>query len=151
MRVSRIAALAAVLAATTVLGPIASAQPSEDVLDQARAAVQIGQEKARGMSHDAPGQENRAQGLERAAEAIAAAADRAAERGAISNPGQGNALGRGRSAMVHAALLAGGSPSDLPSHGASVSAIAHAFAQMKAADRPGRGLGRGNAGSGDDN
>ncbi len=127
------------LVAVAVLAPAASATPPEHVLERARQAVQIGQEKAEGMSSEAPGQENRARGLERAAEALAAAAERKAARGDGEHPGRG--LGRGHAAEVHTMLLGGGSPSDLPPHGKKVSTLAKAFEKLKA-DRPGRGLGR---------
>lgn len=129
----------AALVALAVLAPTASATPPDHVLERARAAVQIGQEKAKGLSAEAPGQENRARGLERAAQALAAAAERKAARGEAEHPGRG--LGRGHAAEVHAMLLAGGSPSDLPPHSEQVQALAEAFKALQA-DRPGRGLGR---------
>lgn len=126
--------------AMSVLAPVAGATPPDHVLVRAREAVAIGQEKAMGMALEAPGQENRAKGLERAAVALAAAAERAAERAEGATPGNGNAFGKGHAAEVHAILLAGGSPSDLPSHGEAVSGLAKAFGKVKG-DHPGLGLG----------
>ena len=84
--------------------------------------------------------EEKATGLERAAQAIEAAVVRKVDREGIEFPGKGRALGRGHSAAVHAILAAGGSPSEIPSHGETVSALAEAFKLIKA-DHPGRGLG----------
>jgi hypothetical protein len=141
---------AATLLVMLLVVPAASAVPSEDTLATARAAVTIGQEKAKGHSAEAPGQQNRARGLERAEAAIAAAAERKAARDATGAEGEkpGRGLGRGHAAEVHAILLAGGSPSKLPSHGERVSGLAQAFDKVKA-DHPGRGQGPTNKG-GDD-
>lgn len=141
---------AAALLVISLIVPPASATPSEDTLATARAAVTIGQEKAKGHSAEAPGQQNRARGLERAESAIAAAAERKAARDAAKAEGDkpGRGLGRGRAAEVHAILLAGGSPSELPSHGERVSGLARAFDKVKA-DHTGRGQGLTNEG-GDD-
>ena len=128
-----VVAVATAAIAVTTLAPLtAAAAPPDHVLERAREAVTIGVDKARGMSADAPGQVNRAKGLDRAAEAIAAAAERKAARSDGAGPGKGNAFGRGRSAEVAAVLLEGGSPSELPSHGQRVSALAKAFANLKA-------------------
>jgi hypothetical protein len=115
--------------------------------------VTIGQGKAKGLANghgtEAPGQENRARGLERAEAAIAAAAERKAARDAAKAEGEpGRGLGRGHADAVHGILLAGGSPSELPSHGEMVSGLARAFEKVKA-DHPGQGKGRTETG-GDD-
>lgn len=123
--------------------PAATATPTEDTLQRAIKAVTIGQERASAMAAEAPGQENRARGLERAAAALAAAAERKAAKAAAQatddKPGRG--LGRGHAEDVHTILLAGGSPSELPSHGEAVRNLAHAFDVLKA-DHPGLALGR---------
>jgi hypothetical protein len=145
----------AALLGTSLIAPAASAKPPADKLEHARTAVAIGQEKAKGHAAEAPGQENRARGMERAEAAIAAAAERKAARDAAKAEGDkpGRGLGRGHAVDVHAALLAGGSPSELPSHGETVSGLAHAFDKVKA-DHPGRGQGPtdkgGDDGDGDD-
>jgi hypothetical protein len=75
-----------------------------------------------GASH--LGQENRAQGLERAQAAIAAALAR--------GTGNGNGFGRGHAAEVHAILLAGGSPSELAGeHGEAVRMMVHAYNALR--------------------
>ena len=148
----RIVTLAATgILAVSALAPAAQATPSEDTLQRAREAVEIGREKAKGMADKAKGQENRARGLDRAAQALAAAAERQAAR-AEGNAGDdkpGRGVGRGHAAEVHAALLAGGSPSELPSHGKTVSGLAKAFEKVKA-DNPGLKLGHGKSGKADD-
>jgi hypothetical protein len=148
-----ILATAAFLVMSLVV-PAASATPSEDTLATARAAVTIGQGKAKGLANghgaEAPGQENRARGLERAEEALAAAAERKAARDGAGADGEkpGRGLGRGHAAQVHTILFAGGSPSELPSHGETVSGLARAFDKVKA-DHPGRGQGPTNQGADD--
>jgi hypothetical protein len=140
----------AALLGASLIAPAASAKPPADKLERARTAVTIGQEKAKGHSAEAPGRQNRARGLERAEAAIAAAAERKAARDAAKAEGDkpGRGLGRGHAAEVHAILLANGSPSELPSHGETVSGLAHAFDKVKA-DHPGQGKGRTKTG-GDD-
>lgn len=141
------AATVVALVATSLIAPAASAQPSDDKLERARSAVTIGQEKARGLASEhaaeAPGQKHRAQGLERAGAAIAAAAERRAARDAAKGDGEmpGRGLGRGHADEVHTILLAGGSPSELPSHRESVRTLAQAFKEVKA-NHPGQGQGR---------
>lgn len=136
-------AAASVLLLSAVM-PAASATPPEDVLEHARKAVTIGQEKAMGMAAEAPGQVNRARGLQRAAQALADAALRKAERAENDSNGNGRALGKGHADEVHAYLLEGSSPSELPAHGETVRALAHAYQQVADA-HPGRGLGLGRA------
>jgi hypothetical protein len=146
--------IAAAFLVISLVVPAASATPSEDTLATARAAVAVGQGKAKGLANghgaETPGQENRARGLERAEAAIAAAAERKAARDGTGAEGEkpGRGLGRGHAAEVHAILLDGGSPSELPSHGETVSGLAHAFGKVKA-DHPGQGQGLTNNG-GDD-
>lgn len=129
--------------------PTAGATPSEDTLQRAFAAVEIGKAKAKGFAAEAAGEENHTRGLDRAAEAIAAAAERKATRdgAAVTTENPGRGLGRGHSAEVHAILaevhailLDGGSPSDLPPHGETVRELAHAYDTVKA-DHPGLKLG----------
>ena len=135
----------AALLGTSLIVPAASAKPPADKLERARSAVTTGQEKAKGLAKghaEAPGQEDRARGLERAEEAITAAAERKAARDTAKAEGDkpGLGLGRGHSAEVHAYLLGGYSPSELAPHGETVSGLAHAFDKVKA-DHPGRGNG----------
>lgn len=112
--------------------------------EKAAQAVAAGQTHARA---EAKG-ENGNRGLEQASEAL----DRAAERSNGKAGGNGNAFGKGRAAEVHAILLAGGSPSDLPSHGEAVSALARAYGEAKGksatAGNNGKGLGHGKGGDG---
>jgi hypothetical protein len=138
-----IVAVAAMLG-TALIAPAAIAKPPADKLERARSAVATAQENAKGLAKghaEAPGQEDRARGLERAEKAIADAADRKTARdtakAADDKPGRG--LGRGHAADVHD-LLAGYSTSELLSHGEKVSGLAHAFDKVKA-DHPGRGNG----------
>ncbi len=73
----------AALLGTALIAPAASAKPPADKLERARSAVTTGQEKAKGLAKghaEAPGQENRARGLENAEKAITAAAERKAAR-----------------------------------------------------------------------
>lgn len=131
----------------SALAPVAAATPPDHVLERAREAVTIGQENAIIIGLAESSQENRAQGLERAGEALAAAAERLAAQG--THPGIGHAYGKGHAADVHAILLAGGSPSDLPPHGETVRGLAAAFAEVRA-DHPGLGLGLDNPNKGQD-
>jgi hypothetical protein len=132
-------ALAVALVSLAV--PAAFASPPDHVLERARQAVTEGQQAAKGLEGaGAAGNEQKAKGLEKASAAIEAAAARRADREGTEFPGNGKALGRGHSAAVHEILAAGGSPSDLPSHGEVVSALAQAFDKVKA-DHPGQGQG----------
>ena len=136
----RVAALALAGAVVMALiAPAALATPPDHVLDRAREAVAEGRQAVEQIE-EGPSTEEKATGLDRAAEAIEAAAARKADREATEFPGNGRALGRGHSAEVHAILAAGGSPSELPSHGETVSGMAKAFDKLKA-DHPGRGQG----------
>lgn len=128
-------ALAAMLLGL-LLTPVAAAAPPQDILEQARAGVARG----RAAVNEAHADGEKAVGLERAAAAIEAAAQRKADRAGDEFPGNGRALGRGRSAAVHAYLADGLSPSDLPSHGEAVSALARALERLRT-DHPGRGHG----------
>ena len=135
----------AALLGTSLIVPSAIAKPPADKLERARSAVTTGQENAKGLAKghaEAPGQEDRARGLERAQKAITAAAERKAERDTAKPEGDkpGRGLGRGHAADVHEYLLAGHSPSELPSHSEAVSLMVHAFDKVKA-DHPGRGNG----------
>jgi hypothetical protein len=136
-RFSLLATATAVGVALVVPGALAT--PPEHVLERARQAVTEGKQVAEQLENGAADEE-RATGLDRAAEAIEAAAARKAERDGSDFPGNGRALGRGHSTDVHAILAAGGSPSDLPPHGKTVSTLAKAFETVKA-DHPGRGHG----------
>ncbi len=127
--------------------PAALASDHPTGLERASQATQQGLEKAQGHASAAPGQANRAQGLDKAGkgssngnkkdklrglERAAAAINTALERG----NGRGNAFGRGHAADVHAILLAGGSPSEIAGeHGAAVSAMVRAYNQLKRAER----------------
>ena len=120
----------------------AIAQP--DLPAKAAAAVAAGQAHAQA---EAKG-ENGAKGLEIATEALARAAEKS--NGKAGGNGNGNAFGKGRAAEVHAILLAGGSPSDLPSHGQAVSALAKAYKGAKGeGGNNGNGLGHGKGGNPD--
>lgn len=136
---------------TALLIPTAAvAQP--DLPEKATEAVAAGQAHAQA---EAKG-ENGAQGRENAAAALAMAAEKSnGNAGGNGNGnGNGNAFGKGHAAEVHAILLAGGSPSDLPPHGQTVSALAKAYNEAKGdsgADGPGnngKGLGHGKGGDG---
>ena len=137
------AAAVAGLVAVSLVAPAAVAKPKDDVLERAHSAVGIGQEKAKAnakqRADEAPGQEHRAQGLERAEAAIAAAADRKAARDAAKENGDkpGRGLGRGHADDVHA-ILGDGSPSQLDPHGQWVQDLAHAYQKVKA-NHPGQG------------
>jgi hypothetical protein len=131
--------------AVSLVAPAAVAKPKDDVLDRARYAVGIGQEKAKAnakqRADEAPGQEHRNQGLARAETAIGEAAARKAARDAAKENGDkpGRGLGRGHADEVHAILLLGdGSPSQLASRGQSVQDLAHAYQKVKA-NHPGQG------------
>jgi len=138
---------------TTLLIPTA-ALAQADVPERAAEAVAAGQAHARA---EAKG-ENGTQGQENAAAALAMAAEKsngnAGGNGNGDGNGNGNAFGKGHAAEVHAILLAGGSPSDLPPHGQTVSALAKAYKEAKGdsgGDGPGnngKGLGHGKGGDG---
>lgn len=129
------------VAASVVLAPVAIARasdsqgPPEHVLKAAHEAVAMSRVLAvelalvaagphqTGVPDHAQGKPDHATGLARAQEAIAAAAAR--------GNGNGHGFGRGHAAEVHAQLLAGGSPSALPSHGEKVRALVAAFNSLK--------------------
>lgn len=136
-RLTLVGAVAAMVG--TMLVPAALAAPPADVLERAREGMALGQGAAQDLA--APGiDDEKLTGLARAEAAIAAAAERKAERTDKEFPGKGRALGRGHSDAVHAILAEGGSPSDLPPHGQTVSAFARAYETLRA-DHPGRGEG----------
>ena len=89
-----------------------------------------------------PGKKTGPSGWKTPKKAITAAAERKAARDTAKAEGDkpGRGLGRGHAAEVHAYLLAGYSPSELPPHGEAVSGLVHAFDKVKA-DHPGRGNG----------
>lgn len=139
-RTSRILLLGMTIA--LVLGPVAMVHaanrqgPPADVLQAAHAAINISRGLAvdfgalaagpgeTGVPDHAQGKPGHATGLARAQEAI--------EKAATRGNGKGHAFGRGHAAEVHAQLLAGGSPSELASHGAKVRALVAAFNSLKA-------------------
>ena len=121
--------------------PAVFATPPENVLERARQAVAKGQQAANDLADvGAAGSEQKAKGLENASAAIEAAVARKADREGIEFPGNGRALGRGHSELVHEYLAAGMSPSELPSHSEAVSTLARAYEKVKA-DHPGQGEG----------
>ena len=149
------AAAVAGLVVVSLIAPAAVAKPKDDALERARSAVGIGQEKAKAnakqRADEAPGQEHRAQGLERAEAAISKAAERKAARDAAKENGDkpGRGLGRGHADDVHDILLLGdGSPSELAAHGQSVQDLAHAYQKVKA-NHPGQGNGQTDKGDDD--
>lgn len=109
-------------------------------LERAAQATMQGLEKSQGKAAEAPGQVNRAKGLEkqgdkltgreRAAAAIAAAIER--------GNGRGNAFGRGHAAQVLRILL-GELPGELntSNHGQTVREMVHAFNALRKADENG--------------
>ena len=134
---------------TALLIPTA-ALAQADLPEKAAEAVAAGQAHAQA---EAKG-ENGAKGQENAATALAMAAEKSNGNAGGNGNGNGNAFGKGHAAEVHAILLAGGSPSDLPPHGQTVSALARAYNEAKGesgADGPGnngKGLGHGKGGDG---
>ncbi len=121
--------------------PAVFATPPENVLERARQAVAKGQQAANDLADvGGAGSEQKAKGLENASAAIEAAVARQADREGTEFPGNGRALGRGHSELVHQYLARGMSPSELPSHSEAVSALASAYEKVKA-DHPGQGEG----------
>ena len=134
-RMFAVAVAAAVFMA--LFAPAALADEHEKLtgLERAAQATLQGLEKSQGKAADAPGQVNRAKGLdkqgdkltgrERAAEAIAAAMAR--------GNGNGNAYGRGNSAWVHEMLAAGEIPGQIKeqNHGHAVRDMVHAFNELR--------------------
>ena len=130
LAVSVVAAMFAAVFATTAV-----AQEKATGLERAAQATMQGLEKSQGKSADAPGQANRADGLdkqgdkltgrERAVAAIAAAMAR--------GNGNGNAYGRGNSAWVHEMLAAGEIPGQIEeqNHGHAVRDMVHAFNELR--------------------
>lgn len=118
-------------------GAIADEHEKLTGLDRAARATMQGLEKSQGRATEAPGQENRAQGLdkqrdkvtgrERAAAAIAAALAR--------GNGNGNAFGRGHAAEV-LGILTGELPDELneTNHGQAVRGMVHAYNALRRAD-----------------
>lgn len=113
----------------------ASAEEKLTGLDRAKQATLQGLEKAQGKADEAPGQANRARGLdpdkltgrERAAEVIAAAIGR--------GNGNGNAFGRGHSLWVYEMLAAREIPGQIQeeNHGHAVREMVHAFNELRKA------------------
>lgn len=109
-------------------------------LARAAEATMQGLEKSQGKAADAPGQENRAQGLnnqgenltgrERAAQVIAAALER--------ENGNGNAFGRGHALYVHQILAEGDIPGELneANHGQQVREMVHTFNELRRSQEP---------------
>jgi hypothetical protein len=125
--------------AMALAAPAVFATPPENVLERARQAVAKGQQAANDLADlGGVGSEQKAKGLENASAAIEAAVARQADREGREFPGNGKALGRGHSELVHEYL--GLSPSELPSHGEAVSTLARAYEKVKA-DHPGQGEG----------
>ena len=127
--------------AMALAAPAVFATPPESVLERARLAVAKGQQAANDLADvGGVGSEQKAKGLENASAAIEAAVARQADREGTEFPGNGRALGRGHSELVHQYLAAGGSPSELSSHSKAVSVLASAYEKLKA-DHPGQGEG----------
>ena len=116
-----------------------SAEEHATGLARAAEATMQGLEKSQGNAVDAPGQENRAQGLnnqgekltgrERAAQAIAAALDQ--------GNGNGNAFGRGHALYIHQIFI-GAIPEvlDQANHGQQVREMVHAFNELRRSQEP---------------
>jgi hypothetical protein len=124
------------LLSTVVVGAVAADEKATG-LERAAQATQQGLEKSQGKASDAPGQVNRASGLnkdgkltgrDRAAAAIAAATER--------GNGNGHAFGRGNAAYVHEILANGGIPGQMKTtnHGETVKDLVHAFNELRKAD-----------------
>ncbi len=125
--------VAALFAALFAIAAVA--QEKATGLERAAEATMQGLEKSQGKSADAPGQANRASGLdnqgekltgrERAAAAIAAAIAR--------GNGNGNAYGRGNSTWVHEMLAACEIPGEIKeqNHGHAVRDMVHAFNELR--------------------
>ena len=95
-------------------------------LDRARQVAAQGLGTANGLANNPNA--DRTTGRARAAEAIAAALAR--------GNGNGNAFGRGRSVTVHDILALGGSPSEIAGeHGQAVSAMVHAYNELRKQNR----------------
>ena len=132
---------ASVVAALLVgsLTAVAAADEHASGLERAAEATMQGLEKSQGKAADAPGQQNRAKGLEkqsdkltgreRAAASIAAALER--------GNGNGNAHGRGRAAYVHEILARGEIPGqiDEQNHGQAVREMVHAFNELRRSEK----------------
>ncbi|MDH3426062.1 MAG: hypothetical protein OEM22_05245 [Acidimicrobiia bacterium] len=131
MKSLAITALVIVLAVAMTV-PAAAIPDHATGLDRAREMSQKSFDKVRGKSADAPGQNKADQadkltGRDRALASIL--------KGLEKGNGNGNAFGRGHSADVLGALLAGDSPSELASHGEKVSAMVKAFNALKKAEK----------------
>lgn len=134
-RILAVVGLVALLS-TVVLGAVVADEKATG-LERAAQATQQGLEKSQGNASEAPGQVNRANGLnkdgkltgrDRAAAAIAAAMER--------GNGNGNAFGRGNAAYVHEILANGGIPGQMETtnHGQTVKDLVHAFNELRKAD-----------------
>ena len=122
----RIGAVLAVAAVVVVASRPVLAQPDHATgLERAREVGAKGVETARGLM-EGP-QAGEATGLERAAQAIAAALAR--------GNGNGHAWGRGHAEAVHEIKANGGSPSDLASHGEAVRGMVRAYNELRKQNR----------------
>ena len=149
---------AALLAGALAIPTVALAQPS-DLPEQAAERVAEAQSNVAAAAHDmasdnARGKsEDKTTGQARAAEVSNSWKFTGVDKpGSGNGNGNGNALGAGHADAVRAALAAGTSPSDLGSHGETVSAAAAemvaAFDGLKA-NGNGNGNGNGNANGND--
>ncbi len=122
-----------------MLATVAVAEEKATGLERAAQATLQGLENSQGKAADAPGQVNRARGLnkqgdkltgrERAREVIAAAMDR--------GNGNGNAFGRGHALDVHSILAAGEIPGQMneANHGQAVREMVHSFNELRKASK----------------
>lgn len=136
-RLFSLSVVAAVFVALFAVAAMADEHEKLTGLERAMEATMQGLEKSQGKAADAPGQANRAKGLnkdgdkltgrERAAAAIAIALAR--------GNGNGNAFGRGHAADV-LGILQGELPAELgeSNHGQTVREMVHAYNELRKGD-----------------
>ena len=131
-RMFAVAVAAAVF--TALFAPAAVADEDEKLtgLERAAQATLQGLEKSQGKAADAPGQANRAKGLDKQGDKLTGR-ERAAASIAAAIAGNGNAYGRGNSAWVHKMLAAGEIPGQIKeqNHGHAVRDMVHAFNELR--------------------
>jgi hypothetical protein len=123
--------VAALFAALFAIAAVA--QEKATGLERAAEATMQGLEKSQGNSAEAPGQANRASGLDKQGEKLTGRERAAAAIAAAIGNGNGNAYGRGNSTWVHEMLAAGEIPGQIKeqNHGHAVRDMVHAFNELR--------------------
>jgi hypothetical protein len=136
-RVFAVSVAAALFLALFATAAVADEHEKFTGLERAAQATMHGLEKSQGKAAEAPGQVNRAKGLDKDGEKLTGHERAAAAIAAALAPGNGNgnAFGRGHAAEVLGILL-GEIPGELNelNHGQTVREMVHAYNELRKAD-----------------